>query len=130
MIFRFVVSTTQHNTSTSQGNALDPLAQLAKEGLGEEGAAAAAAEAMSAREGVYVVAARPEERFKIAADLMRRRDKEDRARLKQLKKVRGAAGLQACGVRAAAGLGVKGWFWRERRKSVGCRVVHAHQAAP
>ncbi|KAG2440238.1 hypothetical protein HXX76_004350 [Chlamydomonas incerta] len=71
-----------------EGNALDPLAQLAKEGLGlgEQGEAAAAAEALAAREGVYVRASRPEERFRVAADLMRRRDKEDRARLKQLKK--------------------------------------------
>jgi hypothetical protein len=37
--------------------------------------------------GVYIVAAQPEQRFQAAAELMRRRDREDRARLRQLRKV-------------------------------------------
>ncbi|KAG2489867.1 hypothetical protein HYH03_011669 [Edaphochlamys debaryana] len=89
-----------------QGNALDPLAQLAAEGFGEpgseeasdgEGAAAwAAAQAGAGAAGVgagsrpgdglYVVSARPEDRFKKAAELMRQRDREDRRQLKELKR--------------------------------------------
>ncbi|GFR52266.1 hypothetical protein Agub_g14801, partial [Astrephomene gubernaculifera] len=91
-----------------EGNTLDPLAQLAAEQLGRPSTAAGAATSVSSEdpdaadgiiaaaaaaqagaaggEGVYVVSERPEERFRLAADLMRRRDREDRARLKQLRK--------------------------------------------
>ncbi|GIL64765.1 hypothetical protein Vafri_18644 [Volvox africanus] len=72
-----------------KGNALDPLEQLAAEQLGGNGDGDGDGEGLEAagtREGVYVVSERPEERFRLAASLMRARDREDRARLKQLRK--------------------------------------------
>mmetsp|Transcript_26129 Transcript_26129/g.47807 ORF Transcript_26129/g.47807 Transcript_26129/m.47807 type:complete len:120 (-) Transcript_26129:249-608(-) len=50
------------------------------EGHKEEG------EAEKGAEGVYIVADRPEDRFKAAAALMRKRDKADQRRIKDLRK--------------------------------------------
>ncbi|GIL77456.1 hypothetical protein Vretifemale_6898 [Volvox reticuliferus] len=70
-----------------EGNALDPLEQLAAEQLGSTGEGEGEGlEAADTREGMYVVSERPEDRFRLAASLMRARDREDRARLKQLRK--------------------------------------------
>ncbi|GLI59364.1 hypothetical protein VaNZ11_001229 [Volvox africanus] len=70
-----------------EGNALDPLEQLAAEQLGGTGEdEGEGMETAGARDGVYVVSERPEERFRLAASLMRARDREDRARLKQFRK--------------------------------------------
>ena len=72
-----------------EGTAMDPLERLATTHM-----AGGSSEAGGSGAGVYVVSERPEERFKLAADLMRARDREDKQRLKQLKKVGRGAGAR------------------------------------
>lgn len=143
--------TLTHASLNPQGNLLDPLAQLAAEQLGgaagaggdgDEEAAEGQARA-AAGEGLYIVGDRPEDRFKRAADLMRQRDKLDRARLKQLKKVGGVRlGVRLCvhcwGVSAvctlllclravvgnhAGSMGLHQGFWPSAKAAGWCRTL-------
>lgn len=68
------------------GTAQDPLQLLATELGGDSRHDEAAAAAASGREGVYVVAQQPGERFQRAADIMRKRDQEDKRRQSQLRR--------------------------------------------
>ena len=63
-----------------EGQMVDPLQLLASEGLGASSIADPASTT-----GVYVVKDKPEERFREAAEILRYRDKDDKARIKEKK---------------------------------------------
>lgn len=69
-----------------EGAAMDPLERLAAAHVAGADSGGEVGGDSGGGTGVYVVSERPEERFKLAASLMRARDKEDKQRLKQLKK--------------------------------------------
>lgn len=84
-------STGQRQLFDDSGHVQDPLAVLASDAWDEEDMSAAGeGERITAHKvdgsGVYVVADHPEKRFRDAAQILRMRDKQDKQRLKELKK--------------------------------------------